>query len=685
MSEKLNIDDWLEDEQDALTEELARALEPLRTEPEDFAAGVHERIREAQEDPLESRQESIPGASGGRSLSDLDRLGWAAGFLPPMLISKGASKAALATGATAASKASLKLVPGLAALPFFTVLMIGATVVYGVRGLLLQPVKGAQRSDERDAAAQLRAWWRRNLVPGLLSLGVVVAVSMISLLDAALLLILAGSVAAVGQYSTLARAGLASRRQLGLQMGGFLLTITGICFQGPSLFFSRGTGMGPQWIAYALAPLIGLGATVCFGLATDDAAGLRGRLRRALLIWTGLLTLWVGFLALVAEVEVKPRDVNQWITEASDPQLANWGSWSEVGTSLRMLQDTGDLEVDLGGLEEVIQEACAKEGEGLNSIPVLALLRTDLALGSDLTAGVDPAVLGKDRWTSLLFEDRLQVGWPTALALLAFRSPDAVKSEAVEQVRRWREELAAGKRPYAYGGRDGYDRIWRAFVEAPELDVEGIGTAMLQSLTERILAGAPGAERYADLADLVLAAEMLEFIGSEERIHELAPIAHEAMERGWVERSFSREGCFRLFDLAEEVPEGVRRTSFWLTSVAIDTTSEAVEAMAFFGPPPATEGEASWVDLIALEAYLGRMAKNFRLEDTSAYSVLAASSLARLRSLPEFQQLKGEWLEGRSPLDVLIDYRLLLASVLLAGLAIAATLRAPLAASEPAS
>ena len=52
-----------------------------------------------------------------------------------------------------------------------------------------------------------------------------------------------------------------------------------------------------------------------------------------------------------------------------------------------------------------------------------------------------------------------------------------------------------------------------------------IGTAMLQSLTERILAGAPGAERYADLADLVLAAEMLEFIGSEERIHELAPIA----------------------------------------------------------------------------------------------------------------------------------------------------------------
>ena len=45
MSDGLKIDDWLDDERDALTDELEAALAPRRPDPEAFGAGVRERIR----------------------------------------------------------------------------------------------------------------------------------------------------------------------------------------------------------------------------------------------------------------------------------------------------------------------------------------------------------------------------------------------------------------------------------------------------------------------------------------------------------------------------------------------------------------------------------------------------------------------------------------------------------------
>ncbi len=48
MSEKLKIDDWLDDEQDALTDELSAAFAPRRAEADSFGAAVREQIREAE-------------------------------------------------------------------------------------------------------------------------------------------------------------------------------------------------------------------------------------------------------------------------------------------------------------------------------------------------------------------------------------------------------------------------------------------------------------------------------------------------------------------------------------------------------------------------------------------------------------------------------------------------------------
>ena len=90
-------------------------------------------------------------------------LSWAAGLLPPMLLSKGASKAVLGVGTAAASKAgtklTLKAVPALAAMPVFTLLMIAATLVYAIRGQLGLSGDGAQRTDELEAESAVRAWW----------------------------------------------------------------------------------------------------------------------------------------------------------------------------------------------------------------------------------------------------------------------------------------------------------------------------------------------------------------------------------------------------------------------------------------------------------------------------------------------------------------------------------------------
>ena len=99
MSEGLKIDDWLDGERDALTDELEAARAPRRPDPEAFGAGVRERIRRAEgaevaeggAEPLrlERQPELEPVAAGGLS----GRRG-----LPLMLLSKGASKAVLGWG-----------------------------------------------------------------------------------------------------------------------------------------------------------------------------------------------------------------------------------------------------------------------------------------------------------------------------------------------------------------------------------------------------------------------------------------------------------------------------------------------------------------------------------------------------------------------------------------------------------
>ena len=95
-----------------------------------------------------------------------------AGLMPPMLLSKGASKAVLGAGTAAASKTgaklTLKAVPALAAMPLFTLLMIAATFAYAIRGQLALTGDGVQRTDEAEAASAIRAWWVRNIVPTLI-------------------------------------------------------------------------------------------------------------------------------------------------------------------------------------------------------------------------------------------------------------------------------------------------------------------------------------------------------------------------------------------------------------------------------------------------------------------------------------------------------------------------------------
>jgi hypothetical protein len=670
VSHGLRIDDWLDDERDALTDEIAEALAPRRPDAAGFAAGVRERIERG-----EQAAEGDPATLDLRDqLAQGGRLRWVAGFFPPMLLSKGAAKSSLAAGGSIASKAGIKFAPTLASAPFVVLVMIVATFVFAGRALFMGNRAGEQASNQQEAAAALRGWWRRNLPIALASVALLALAAIYSTVEVELLLILLSALAATSQVAKLTRAGLASRTQVGHTMGGFLMLMLGGAVLLPARHDIAPLNQGGLVPEYLLAPILGLAVVLCFALATDESRATGRRVRRALAIWTVAVAMYTGLMTDLSKVEVRTAGVRAWVAAADSPELRRAGNWQEIGAALRLMQDAGEPVGELAAFERVVHEVLADPFTDPNLLDLLPLLRLDQRFGTDFAGdAINGDAFAAKRREDLLFDDRLQVGEFVAISLLGFGSPAAFDDYAVDQVRELRRRHESSARVTPFGGDANYDRVWREIVESPWLDPSEISAAARRSLVERILDGVPNPEVYEALESYVLAAEMLEFLGAHERAAELAPLAHAALRATWTPDNSARQAAFPAWPELQERTEAGEPNETNLTFVWLDSTATAVEAMARWGLPKVAE-EATPVDLRLLAAYLEDMAHVYPTAGIDDHAAVAAAALARMQVLPEYAEQLQEPIDL---FDLLYSQRLLLATALLAATSVLATWRAP--------
>lgn len=710
MSDGLKIDDWLDGERDALTDELEAALAPHRSDPEAFGAAVRERIREAEgteggAEPLRMERQPEPAVAGG--------LGWAAGLLPPMLLSKGASKAVLGASTAAASKAgtklTLKALPALAAMPFFTLLMIAATLVYAIRGQLGLSGDGAQRTAEREAAWAVRAWWMRNLVPTLIT---AVLLASVFALDPGgffehglVLIILASAVAAVAQLRGLSAEGLASREQVGRLMASFLSFVAIFAMQAQQFMVLPGSSSsaGPleRFAPFLVVPVLFLAGCLCLGLSKAASSGSRKPVAWAVVLWAlavgGFGLLWTTF----GEVEADAEDVRGWVGEAKDEQLADSSRWDAFGQALRMMDAAGEPLPDLSAFESVVHQQLAREGAELNRLYLLPLLRLDRALGTGcasdqaLPEALRVELEGCSSSIEVPGRSHFDSDDHELIGLLGFRELVRFDESVVARMLYRRQELAERMAPNPVhwtgpGSEDEvrkvgiefwpepFERTWRPLLVAETPDFAGIVAAGRSELAARILRDLPEPDRHGAVSDYLNAADALEFLEASKRVPSLAYRVHRALLDTWVRTKGGRSGVFKgSVEADERDADGVA----WEDSSYfgwIDTTASAVEAMARWGVPGSpADGSRAGIDLLALEAYLVETAHVWGSRDCSSYSARAVGALCLLRTLPEFQAQLEAHLASDGPVDALGRMPIPLATLLLSFIALFATLRAP--------
>ncbi|MDF1798763.1 MAG: hypothetical protein P1V81_06275 [Planctomycetota bacterium] len=678
---KHTIDDWIEAEDDALGADLLEALGQLSPDPEDFAAGVAERIAAkdaSSEDPL---REPLDGPDQGVvELGGPSRLRWAAGVLPPLILPKGLTKLGLGAGTATASKLGLKFVPGIAMLPFVTLLMLVLTGFVALRGLFgrgRQHRADSQVSDQREAQLEIADWWRSNMVPAGLVLVLIAYLWFQAPHDGVVVLLLASTLAFVGVVGRLASVGLASRRELGRRLGGGLVFCMAMAFQ------LRGTASLEADSAFGIGltfPILGAGAAVVFALVH---AGRRGGFLRSLALtgslWLLAMAALAGFNSLLGEFEADTDDLRAWIESGEDPDLASPVSWTHLALALEHLEASGERLPDLGRFAAAAQATVDRQAGDFNELYALPLLRIDHH--QEVVRDSD-----RQRWAELA---RTQPAWvlsakhPADLAdhdlvtLFALEGPEALGPRAAAWYAKTLEEdleLPAGER------RDRAVQRLRDRGLGAWLDVEPEPAALqdlaVDELERRVLAAVAAPDEYLALGSYLRAAEVLEWIGRGERAAELAPLVHRALELTWTPTNDGRQGAFPGTWEHQDRDEHGQLDQSRLTFVWIGSTSQALHAIARWGLAP-----DSVIELTQLERYLAIESRAHGALGMSSYVGLAVAARAHLQSLPVYQQQIVAHVP--SWFDPLIEQRMPLAALLLVAFAIVATLRAPEEAVEP--
>jgi len=622
MKDTLHIDDKFEGEQDELTDELFEALEDLRPEKDAFRKGVQERIDAAA-------SEGFSGSNGKvHSMSEVPSFARrAAAFFPPVLLPKSIAK--LGLGAPVASKVGAKLVPGVVLFPAISILMICFTLLLGLRMVFARP-SGPQRQDQSEARADTSAWWRRFWIPVLLVMGASIWLMFEVPGDAFTLLITISTVAFLGVYASLSRAGLATRREVGTRAGAAMFWLVGISMQLAASPRSFGHSLWGGW----LVPLVlVIGGSLClylgkaggdrkgFGLLPVASAlgGVTLGPRRYLLMGGLAICAIVGlqFIPLGTK-EATPEDVRSWLSTYEDGSRVG-----DLDQTVTNFLAAAEAPFDLQTLGRVARERLDRElAQGnFNTLYGSAFARLGFLEDQDYRHFVDQRVIDKMLSSTRTF----RIGEHVVPAILAHLRFDSFTLEERNLI------------------------------------------------ADKAMATLDPANQYANAEHVQWIVHLFDTLDLSERLDELAPALDEVLQATWCRTVNGEEAAFSTYRDTIERDESGGSLETRLTFVWGHATSTSVWLMSRFGFP-------EWMsasDLGALDAYLSDKSHYYPRSGISPYDAETASARALLHTTKAWAEVQAEVERSRSLPYNLFRLRAVIAAVLLAAFSVLLTWRAP--------
>jgi hypothetical protein len=579
MKNELAIEDLFEGEDDALGRELFGALAGLRPEPADFREGVAQRIQaggevapeEGDEAPLEDEV----------SVSGFARR--AAAFLPPTILPQGLVK--VGTGGALAGKFSLKFLPGILALPVISLVMIALSLGVGVRAVL-SPSARVQYQSQREARYEVAAWWRRFWLP----VGIMGAAGFYLLFEmpgeALVILLSVSTLAFLGIFGALARAGLANRREVGRQAGTALSWLLGLTLQfvmQPKLF-----GL-PLETSFLVPMVIGGAAATCLILAHwGEPVRFKGvRMSLAFVFLGG-----VGVLSFVGPLRVRTPDfddLNTWLATSADVDRL-----SDIALVVHNLEAAGIHSLDLSAVRRGVRA------------------RLDDHTGRIVITSIDVPVMAElgllDEADYPRFRNERQVR-----KLLDPAGPESFRPA-------WALSL------FVHDRLDPFTPTERAV------------------LTDKVIASLDPEDDYTNAQDLAEAAWLLESLGAGAELARLEPIVDEVLQATWTQTVDGRKGTFvsnrsRIERDTEGHPSQDHLSSSWSSKAEAGTW-----LMQRFGVPAGIDLAA----LEAYLTEEASVSFGLELDEREAAAAAARLLLRRLPEWPAAEEAarKGlsEWL-----------------------------------------
>jgi hypothetical protein len=620
MKDTLHIEDELEGERGELTDELFEALGELRPDADEFRQGVQERIDAA----------GLSGSAGRvHSMASVPSFARrAAAFLPPVLLPKSIAK--LGLGTPVASKLGAKWVPGVVLFPAISILMICFTLLLGLR-LVLTQSSGPQRQDEREARAETGAWWRRFGIPVLLLLGASVWLMFEVPGDAFTLLITISTVAFLGVYASLSRAGLATRREVGARAGAAMFWLVGLSMSLATS--SRGIGIS-LWGGWLVPLVLVIGGSLCLYLGEPEgkkrkglgllpvAAALGGIMLgpRRFLVMGGLaVCAIVGFQFIPqGKTEATPEDVRAWLATYADGSRVQY-----LDQTVTNFLAAAEAPLDLESLGRAARERLDRE---------------------------------------------LELGTFNDLYMSAFASLGFLEDQDYE---RFVDQRDIDKLLSSARIRGGGEHVVPAILA--HLRFESFTPEERNLIADKAIATLDPANQYANIDEVQWIVRLLDSLDLSDRLHELAPAVDEVLQATWCRTVNGEAAAFSTYRGNIERDEDGEPTETRLTSVWGPATSTSVWLMSRLGFP-------EWMsasDIGALDAYLSDTAHYYVTGEIRFDHAEAVSARLLLHTTKAWAETQAELESDRSLPHDLFRLRAVIAAVLLAAFSVILTWHAP--------
>ena len=554
---------------DALGAEIAAALAPFAPDPEEFEAGVRERIEGGAQQPAQ--------------LSLWVRN--AAAFFPPILLPRGMAELGLSGGSLALKQGGWKLLPGLIALP---VIMLAGAIASFVLVLRRAEIGPQQRTDLDDTRETMRHW-------GSILFGAIGALFLVELgatfvggpelvKDIAVGVLSVSMLSMITIVGALSRAGLASRAMVGqicASVLAFLIFVEGPMTQG--LWRGRHGDGTWDWLAPLL--VMGAGAFYCAYLAKgsegalrleEEARKQRGTPTRPEKVFA-LLHLLVA-LAIFGTMKVLDSRV---VTIEGAREYVEGGYASS----------SAPFQSEARELVEMLAHARSSEESLVDTSQLEASFARELEARGDAASELE--------------------FWSAGLAGLL--SPEGVQ--------RFRDEDEE-RRLLERSSRVHHVRHACLPILA-KLQAGGWSETERATVAERLLVE-EGLERDSSL-ELLCRAELLERLGQGERTSELAPAVERLLRSTWVADPGEPGGSFASSsERADDLRADARQREFGVYEQVI-ASSTAVRLIDRFGAP-------AEIDLDRLDRFLRRASRHGSGSPGSS-QLLAASTRGHLRAL----------------------------------------------------